>query len=205
MNATVARPRAAVTIRDDDPAPVFSIDDMTVTEGNSGTKEARFTVTLTGETALPVQVEFATVDGSAKAGTDYIASAGQLVFAPGERTKTIPILINGDTTFEPDEQFVVRLSNPVDAIMARSEGTGTIVNDDTLPTLSIDDMRVQEGDSGTTEAKFTVTPFGAEQRSGGGAVCDRGRQAPGRQRLHWGVGDADLCAGQTQHGWNWWS
>jgi chitinase len=78
----------------------LSIADATMVEGNSGTKEARFTVSLTGETALPARVNFATVDGTAKAGTDYIALAGQLVFAPGEKTKIIPVIVNGEMIAE---------------------------------------------------------------------------------------------------------
>src|SRR5262245_32593647 len=113
VNATIVKERAEATIANDDAAPVVSIDDVSVVEGDTGSKEARFTVTLTGNTALPAKVEFATVDGTAKAGTDYIASAGQLVFAPGEHTKVLPILVNGDRTFEPDEQFSVRLLNPI--------------------------------------------------------------------------------------------
>ena len=91
------------------------------------------------------------------AGSDYLATAGTLVFAPGETTKFIPVAVLGDTTFEPDEVFYVQLSSPVQAAIDVGQGKCTILNDDVLPTISIAGVQVKEGNSGTTDAVFTLT------------------------------------------------
>jgi hypothetical protein len=83
-----------------------------------------------------------------------------LAFGPGETSKTIKVKVNGDRGYEPDENFYVRLSNPSNATIARAEAVGTILNDDNKPTLSIDDVSVQEGDAGTTSVKLTVSLSG---------------------------------------------
>ncbi|MFM8008586.1 MAG: choice-of-anchor Q domain-containing protein, partial [Dolichospermum sp.] len=73
------------------PAPnlSLSINDVTLTEGNSGTKNATFTVTLSGETFQTVTVNYATANGTATAGSDYTATTGTLIFNvnPGETSK----------------------------------------------------------------------------------------------------------------------
>ena len=86
-----------------------------------------FKVTLTGKTALPAEVAFATQDVTAKAGEDYEANSGRLRFEPGETEKSITVRISGDRTFEPDETFLVKLSTPVDAAISKAEAIGTIV------------------------------------------------------------------------------
>ena len=92
------------------PVGNISINDVTITEGNSGTKVATFTVSRSGGTAA-FDVNFATANGTATAGSDYVAQpTGTLSFAAGDLTKTISVTINGDTTVEPDETFFVNLS-----------------------------------------------------------------------------------------------
>src|SRR5205823_13043755 len=100
---------------------------------------------------------YATADGTAMAGSDYQATSGTLTFMPGETQKTVTVSVIGDTANEPDETFFVRLSSPSNASIADGEGVGTILNDDTLPSLSIRDVSVVEGNSGTTNAAFVVT------------------------------------------------
>jgi photosystem II stability/assembly factor-like uncharacterized protein len=113
------------------PVPM-SINDVSVNEGDSGTTNAVFTVTLSAASGLPVKVDFATANGTAIAPSDYSAiPTTTLTFAPGETLKTILVSVNGDTTFEPDETFVVNLSNAVNATITKTQGTGTILNDDT--------------------------------------------------------------------------
>jgi hypothetical protein len=114
------------------PAPAFSIDDVTVTEGDSGTVDATFTVSLTGSQICPkpVSVDFQTADGTATAPADYASRSGTLTFAPGETSKTITVPVNGDTIDEPDEQFFVDLSNASNAAIADGRGIGTILDDD---------------------------------------------------------------------------
>jgi glucose/arabinose dehydrogenase len=108
----------------------LSINDVTVTEGNSGTTNAIFTVTRSGSTSPSVTVSYATANGTAMAGSDYVATAGSLTLSPGVTTGTIIVAVNGDSTVEANETFVVNLSNPAGATLARAQGRGTIVNDD---------------------------------------------------------------------------
>jgi hypothetical protein len=137
-----------------------SIDDVTVAEGNSGTVNATFTVSLNrpvpaGATAT---VDFATADGTATAPADYAATSGMLTFAPGESSKTVTVGVNGDTVCEPDETFFVNLSNATGTTIVDGQGQGTIVNDDPcVPSLSINDVTVAEGNSGVTNATFTAS------------------------------------------------
>jgi hypothetical protein len=119
-------------------APKASISDVRQAEGNSGTAAFDFTVTLNNPGPTPVTVQYATENGTAVSGSDYQAKSGTLTFASGERTKTISVPVAGDTTFEPDETFKVRLSSPSGATLADAEGLGTIVNDDQPPAQLVD-------------------------------------------------------------------
>jgi hypothetical protein len=117
-------------------------------------------VSLSSPSVNTVTVQYTTQNGTARAGgqnPDYTRVNGTLTFAPGETTKTITVLVNGDTLVEPDETFFVVLSGAVNASIAVARGTGTIVNDDTLPNLSINNVAQDEGNSGTTPFVFTVT------------------------------------------------
>ena len=64
------------------------------------------------------------------ADTDYTAAGGTVTFPPGSVSQPIVVQVNGDTTVEPTEAFVVNLTNPVNATIAGAQGTGTIINDD---------------------------------------------------------------------------
>src|SRR2546426_537605 len=110
------------------PLPGISINDVTLTGNGSGTKNFDFTVTRSGDTSITSSANFATADGTATvADSDYVANSGTLSFAAGETTKTITIVVNGDTTVEPDETFSVNLSNCVGCIITDSHGVGTIL------------------------------------------------------------------------------
>ena len=129
-------------------------------EGHSGTTLATFTATLSAASAQTVTVNYATANGTATAGSDYVAASGILTFAPGVSTRPISVTVNGDTTVEPNEAFSVTLSTPANAVLGTATGTGTITNDDTapgLPSLAIGNVTVTEGTSGTSPATFTVT------------------------------------------------
>ncbi|MEA9825471.1 putative Ig domain-containing protein [Xanthomonas campestris pv. raphani] len=139
--------------------PTLSINDVSVNEGNAGTSNATFTVSLSQPAgAGGASFDIATADGSATAGVDYVASSltGQTIPA-GSSSATFTVLVNGDTLSEPNETFFVNISNVSGAGVSDAQGQGTIVNDDALPSLSIDDVSVNEGNSGTTTATFTVT------------------------------------------------
>ncbi len=165
-NATISDGQGKGTINDNDPTPTLAIDTVTANGGNSGTTAFNFTVTKTGNTSSSVTVDYATVDGTATiADTDYAAQNGTLTFLPAETTKAITISVKGDAKFEPTEAFTVHLSNASGAIISAADGTGTITNDDSAPTFSIDDVAHNEGNDGLTTYTFTITRTGATAMS----------------------------------------
>ncbi len=134
--------------------PALSVNDVSVTEGNTGTTGASFTVSLSVASSETVTVNWATADGNATAGSDHTAAGGSLTFAPGETSKTVTVAVQGDTTDEPGETFFVNLSNPSGATIGDGQGAGTITDDDAAPTLSIGDVTQVES---AGPAVFTVT------------------------------------------------
>ena len=156
-NATLADAQGIGTTLDDDNPPVLSIGDMTLQEGNSGTADAVFTATLSAPSGQTVTANYSTADGTALAGLDYAATSGTLSFAPGETAKILSVAVSGDLLNEPNETFFVNLSNSTNATLARSQGRGTIQDDDPVPVLRIDDLTLTEGNTGTTAATFTLT------------------------------------------------
>ena len=113
--------------------PAISIADSSCLEGNVGTTNMIFAVTLAAPSAQTITVNYATSDGTATAGSDYIATNGTVTFAPGITSATIAVAVIGDTVIEPDETFFVNLSGPVNGTLGRSQGVGTIINDDGFP------------------------------------------------------------------------
>lgn len=108
----------------------WSIDDVEDIEGNAGTRTFVFTVTLSPADTVSQTIDYTTVDGTATAGSDYVATSGTLSFFPGQTTGTISVTVNGDTTEEPTETFSVVLSNSSGPAIADDTGAGTIVTDD---------------------------------------------------------------------------
>ncbi len=154
-NADIGFPWDTCDIIDDDEA-TLDIGDAVVFEGDTGTAIATFVVSLSTTSSQTVTVDYATADGSAAAGTDYTATSGTLVFAPGQSTQTVFVNVTGDVVDEPAESFHVNLSSATNATIADGSGMGTILNDDDA-TLSVGDASVTEGDSGTTNASFVVS------------------------------------------------
>ncbi len=114
--------------------PSFSINDVAVTEGNAGTANATFTVTLAPAAAVTTTVSLATADQTAVAPGDYTSTTGTVTFLAGETTKTFVVPVVGDTTFEPNETFAVNLTAPTGgAAITDAQGIGTITNDDASP------------------------------------------------------------------------
>lgn len=144
------------TINDNDPAPTLSIDDVSLTEGLSGTKAFTFTVLLSAVSGRTVTVNYATANGTATtANSDYQSKTGSLTFAQGETSKSVTVLVNGDSVNELDETFLLKLSGASGATFTKSQGVGTILNDDSTA-LSVSDVSHSEGNSGTTSYAFTV-------------------------------------------------
>jgi hypothetical protein len=127
VNAFIADGQGLATIVDDD-GPALSVGDQTVTEGSTSAT-VQFTVSLASPAGALTTVDYATADVSASAGTDYVATAGTLTFAPGATSTTVAVTVNGDTLDEPDEYFAFALSNASNPI-GDASGQGTIVDDD---------------------------------------------------------------------------
>lgn len=149
-------------------APSIVVSDATpspVPEGNAGTTNASFSITLSETPAADVSVSYASMYGSATAGTDYVYTEASVTFAAGATgpglVKTVTVAVNGDTTPEPDENFFVQLYSPTGgATIADAFGQAVIQNDDAAPvTISVSDATpspVTEGNSGTTNASFDI-------------------------------------------------
>jgi hypothetical protein len=119
------------------PPITLSISGSSVQEGNSGTRPLAFTVNLSSVASLPITVDYGTIInlGTATHGVDYMPIYGRLTFNPGETSKTVPVNVIGDTLVEPNETFVMRLSNVVSSIpvmLTTSTATGVILNDDII-------------------------------------------------------------------------
>ena len=117
------------------PAPRVSVEDVSTQEGNTGSGEAVFTVSLAEPAGSAFSIRARTADGSATAGSDYEAVDVAVTFEPGERTAEVPVPVRADTLVEPDEDFRLILGQPsrADATIERPEATGTILNDDRPP------------------------------------------------------------------------
>ena len=137
----------------------LSIDSPSVTEGDAGSVNLTFTVSLSPASAQTVTVGYAEqTGGTATSGTDYTAlPSGTLTFSPGETSKTVTVSVTGDATDEPDETVLVALSGATNAAIGTGTGTGTIIDDDGPPSLTIDSPRVTEGDAGSVNLTFTVS------------------------------------------------
>jgi hypothetical protein len=130
VNAVIGRATARATINDNDLPPSVSISDVNIVEGNSGTKILTFTAILSQPSGQRTRVRYATADGSALAGSDYLARTGELVFDAGVTSRTIPITIYGDVNAESDETLLVNLHTPTLLTIGDAQSVGTIVNDD---------------------------------------------------------------------------
>lgn len=140
----IANPPAGVGLADaeangaivDDDGPVsVSAGACRVVEGNSGTGPCLLDVTLAAASGQTVSVSYATANGTAQAGGDYLAASGTVTFVPGDLVETVTVSVIGDTSVELDETFFINLSNPVNATIGDGQGEGSIVDDD-APSLS---------------------------------------------------------------------
>jgi len=138
--------------------PVLSIGSaVRINEGNAGSSNASVAVTLSAAATQTVTVAYNTVDGTAMAGSDYVATTGTLVFTQGQTSQFISVPINGDTLMEADETVQVILSSPTKATLGSSSAAITIVNDD-VPEISVvpGAVSIPEGNGGVSSATVTV-------------------------------------------------
>lgn len=124
------------------PTPQISITDLTQAEGNGGTSQFQFTLKLDRAPSSAVSLSYSTIEGTAKAGEDFVAvSSAKVTFAPNETEKVISISVVADNNKEPDEEFTVTLSAASGATFSRSGAVAKITNDDTkigFPTTGYD-------------------------------------------------------------------
>jgi len=140
--------------------PAITIADVTVTEGDSGTNDVTFSLTLTPASTNTVRVNFSTANGSAFGSgstADYVPRSGTVTFAPGTTNQQITVGVRGDRIFENDEAFLVNLTAPVNGMVEDSQATATILNDDTMPTVTVTDVTVTEQNTTPTNAIFRVS------------------------------------------------
>ncbi len=159
-------PDAVVTIVDNDAAPTLLIGDRTLgAEGNSGTLNMAFNVTLSAASGQPVQVTYQTEGVDAISGVDFVGQANTLVFSPGQTSRSITVQAIGDLLDENNETFQVLLSLPVNVTINDAIGLGKILDDDETPHLSISDVSAPEGSSGgSTGFMFSVSLTAAAGR-----------------------------------------
>ena len=182
VGATVVDPQGLGTIQNDD-TPNLSINDVSANETNSGTTTFTFTVTSSlPAPAAGITFDIATADGTAQdhnpasEDNDYVPSSltGQTITA-GNTTKTFQVTVNGDTLVEPNETFLVNISNVSGGLIADGQGQGTIQNDDTA-NLVISQVYAGGGNAGAqfthdyvelfnpglTTVNFAVTPYSVQ-------------------------------------------
>jgi hypothetical protein len=156
-NATFARATATGTLIYSTPGSVtLYVDDPSVQEGNDGVTLLAFSASLSTPATSTVTVDYATSDGTALAGTDYSARSGTLTFAPGQTSRSILVTLSTNTNAETDKTLFVNLSGAVGASIAKSQGTGTITNDDPTGIGSLVNMYRLYSDKLTHEHLYTT-------------------------------------------------
>ncbi len=192
---------ATGTIANDDAPPVASIASAVVTEGNSGTANLVFTVTLSNASVLPVTIAYAAANGTALAGSDYTAASGTLTIAAGQTSGTITIPVLGDTTYEANETLTLTLSNPSGATFAGGaaslSATGTITNDDAKPVATLTASTVTEGNSGTKLLAFTIKLSAASSQASTFSIATANGTAISGSDYVARTGTITIAAGQT--------
>lgn len=173
-----------------------------VTEGSSGSKYATYTVSLSSAATSAVKAVYTTADSTATAGSDYTATTGTLTIAAGATSGTVQVAINGDTTYESDETFTLKLSSATNATVSTTKAsvTTTITNDDTAvtPTVSLTgSSTITEGRSGTTYATYTVSLSNATSTSVKVVYATRNVTATAASDYGRTTGTVTIAAGAT--------
>jgi hypothetical protein len=157
--ATLARSQATATILAAVSVPSLGVADVTADNsfGLNGQDQATFTVSLTTAGTQPITVNYATADGTARAYYDYMPTSGTLTFAPGQTSQTVNVPLVFEGAYDPPETFTLNLSGANVANLVRAQATGTILSSLPVPSLTVNDVSVTAGTSGTTSATFTVS------------------------------------------------
>ncbi len=157
-NAVISRAQGFATIIDDDAqAARITVTDGTITEGDSGTKDFIFNVRLSERSGHVVTVNYGTAPGSASVGLDYLPQSGTIAFSPGETNRQVVVKIVGDAVHENTENFFLNIGGATFATIDDNQGEATILDNDATPTVSVANVSVVEGDSGTTSMVFNLS------------------------------------------------
>ena len=137
--------------------PELSIDDVSMNEGDSGRKSFLFRVRLSTPAPSAVRFDVATANGSAIAGSDYdpISLSG-LTIPAGSSGYFIYVSVIGNTIVEPNRTFFVNVTNVDGATVVKSQGVGTILDDDDAPPT----IASVTPDTGSTTGGTSVTITG---------------------------------------------
>ncbi|MEZ5300267.1 MAG: Calx-beta domain-containing protein [Verrucomicrobiales bacterium] len=157
VNAVLGTASAIGTILDDDAAPT-----LTAAAASAGESDGTLTfiLSLDAPSGQPVAVDFATADGTALTGGDYVAAAAQAVIAAGETEAAVAITILPDALDEPDESFSLALSNIANATLGTASAEGLILDDDDPPSISVADVSASEEDGTVIFAVSLSAPSG---------------------------------------------
>ncbi len=141
--------------------PAVSIGNAAIVEGQSGSRSVRLNVSLSRPSPTAVAVHYATANGTAVAGSDFVAKSGTVTFAPGATSAAVSVTVRGDRTVEPNEAFTVNLSAPQGVSVRRSKGTVSLLTDDRAGTptgtrVSVGAASIVEGNLGGRALRFTV-------------------------------------------------
>ena len=160
--ATIREPHLhPVTITDDESMPTASLT-ATTAEVDESQPSVAAVITLSGASSSSITVDYATADGTAKAGSDYTATSGTVTFAPGETQKTVLIPVLDDSVYEGNQSFTLSISNVSGATLAASSASFTIDDNEAVPQLSLDSSSQSVTESDGT-ISFAVTLSGLSE------------------------------------------
>jgi hypothetical protein len=149
VNAGLGSPNpGTLTILDDDSLPTVQFSDASYSV-NEGDGTATITATLSAQSGLPVEVNYATSDDTALQGSDYTPVSDTLTFSPGDIFQTFSVPITDDSMDEPVEAISLTLTNPVNASLGTpSTSTLEIMDNDGVPTVQFGaaNFNINEGD-----------------------------------------------------------
>lgn len=163
-------------INDDGSLPEINFDqpNYSISEGESGSKDINFTVSLSQPAKAGSSFRYKTENGTAKhAHNDYVRIDPTVhTFSGGETTYTIPVTVNGDTDVESDEEFYVRIlnGNDIEIPSGQISATGGILNDDIPPSAITNVGEFRFDDCGADEWKIDHSFVGNDITSGSPSV-----------------------------------
>lgn len=157
-NAGISSGMATGTINNGVSEPTVSIANNATTAPTSGTTTLNFTITQSAASLETTTVNYATSDGTATAGDQYVAASGMATIASGSTSTTFSVTINAQSEYGPTTSFTSTLSSPVNATLGSpSTATGTIDNGVSEPVVTVANSSANAPTSGTTTLTFTIS------------------------------------------------